>query len=279
MQKTAQASDKNISLKDSINKQLAALKKVAGQQENAASAQKLVNEGKLPSFKTPILYAIGGNAFLGKVPDYWNTVKKDPKAKHWFFALNGSMMAGAKPTPPAASSTQAQLAAYAYFKRSRSLNYAHEIHVEFRCPAYAGGNDNVIRRAATINDTGSNVQSLRRSDWNALKTATMSPQIAQMLTATGPEPVENVFLEVRIVKPEVTRNSQGQELRTGQYVPLTLWYPELLRIVNDGDTLLSGENMRNYLYFATAPGNETLYVSQRKQAIVDGLPVVQPPKA
>ncbi|KAK7702813.1 hypothetical protein SLS64_009423 [Diaporthe eres] len=260
MQKTAQASDLNTSLKDSINKQLAALKKVAGQQENAASAQKLVNEGKVPSFKTPVLYAIGGNAFLGK-------------------ALNGSMMAGAKPTPPAASSTQAQLAAYAYFKRSRSVNYAHEIHVEFRCPAYAGGNDNVIRRAATINDTGSNVQSLRRSDWNALKTATMSPQTAEMLTATGPRHVENVFLEVRIVKPEVTRNSQGQELSTGQYVPLTVWYPELLRIVNDGDTLLSGENMRNYLYFATAPGNETLYVSQRKQAMIDGLPVVQPPKA
>jgi hypothetical protein len=53
----------------------------------------------------------------------------------------------------------------------------------------------------------------------------------------------------------------------------------MLRLVEENDSLLSGETMRNYLYFATTPGNDKLYVSQRKNAIVEGLPVVQLPTA
>lgn len=130
-----------------------------------------------------------------------------------------------------------------------------------------------------MNDTGSNVQSLRRSDWNALKTPDASPTMAQMLTAGGMRDVYNVFLEIRIVKPEVKKNAQNQEVLTGKHVPLTPWYVEMLRLVEDNDSLLSGETMRNHLYFATAPGNDKLYVSQRKNAIVEGLPVVQLPTA
>lgn len=55
-----------------------------------------------------------------------------------------------------------------------------------------------------------------------------------------------------------------------------MWFKESLHIVEDNDMVLSRETMRNYLYFATVPGNDRLLVSQRKQAIVDGLSVVQP---
>lgn len=61
---------------------------------------------------------------------------------------------------------------------------------------------------------------------------------------------------------------------------MTPWYSEDATIVPAamvaaGHThRLSGSGMRNYLYFATAPGNQTLFVSQKKNGIVDRLPVV-----
>lgn len=146
--------------------------------------------------------------------------------------------------------------------------------VEFRCPTLYRGNKNMIRRAETINDAGSNVQSIYRFDWNALKTPGMVPQPRQVLSATDSRPIENVFLEVQIVKPKVRQNPQGQQVR--HYILLTKWYIEILVLVNDGQMLLSGETIREYLYFATAPGNERLLVSQRKQAIIQGLDLRQP---
>lgn len=125
-----------------------------------------------------------------------------------------------------------------------------------------------------MNDTGSNVQSMRRSDWNALKTPDAMLMRDEMLTAGGMKDVYNVFLEIRIVKPEVKKNAQNQEVLTGNHVPLTLWYVEMLRIVEDDESLLSGETMRNHLYFATAPGNDKLYVSSKKNGVVADLPVV-----
>ncbi|KAJ8098686.1 hypothetical protein POJ06DRAFT_257707 [Lipomyces tetrasporus] len=37
---------------------------------------------------------------------------------------------------------------------------------------------------------------------------------------------------------------------------------------------LSGRTMRNFLYFATAPGNSTLYVAEKKNGIISQLPVI-----
>jgi hypothetical protein len=37
---------------------------------------------------------------------------------------------------------------------------------------------------------------------------------------------------------------------------------------------LSGNAMRNHLYFATAPGNTTLFISEKRNGIVTQLPVV-----
>lgn len=146
--------------------------------------------------------------------------------------------------------------------------------VEFRCPASLGGNENVIRRAATVNDTGSNAQNIHRSDWDALRAPGLFPMPGSIHSATGPGNVENVVLDVRIVKPEVRQNPGGQQVT--HYLPLTKWYTELLILVDDGKTLLSGAAMRDCLYFATAPGNDRLLVSQRKQAIIHHLEVIQP---
>lgn len=145
--------------------------------------------------------------------------------------------------------------------------------VEFRCRASDGGDEKVIRRAPTLNDTGSNVQGIHRSDWNAIKAPGMVPQPGMVISATGGGPVENVFLDIRIVKPEVRKDAHGREVK--HYIPLTTWFREMLVLTNDDNMLLSGERMRNYLYFATAPGNDRLLISQKKQAIIQGLEAIQ----
>lgn len=94
-----------------------------------------------------------------------------------------------------------------------------------------------------------------------------------MLTAVGMRNVENVFLEIQIVKPEYKKNAQtGVKETTGNFKPLTPWYLEMLCFVEDYEDLLSGETMRKHLYFATAPGNERLYVSQKKNGIFKDMP-------
>lgn len=58
---------------------------------------------------------------------------------------------------------------------------------------------------------------------------------------------------------------------------LTGWMAEVfvIRDSEDGQIpLLSGNAIRRKLYFATAPGNEFLYVSVKKNGIVTKLPAV-----
>lgn len=60
--------------------------------------------------------------------------------------------------------------------------------------------------------------------------------------------------------------------------PLTGWIPEegviMPSQVRAGDLRLSGAEIRNHLYFVTAPGSSQLYVAQKKNDAVSQLPVV-----
>lgn len=71
-----------------------------------------------------------------------------------------------------------------------------------------------------------------------------------------------IVVEVQIV------NLQGETI--------TPWFVEVAIIVPDEQGLvrLSGQGMRNHLYFATAPGNGMLYVAKKKNGVVSQLPVV-----
>lgn len=76
-----------------------------------------------------------------------------------------------------------------------------------------------------------------------------------------------VSLEIRILKRD----------EYGAIKALTEWMPErfVIRDWNHGETLLlSGTAMRQRLFFATAPGNELLYVSVKKNGIISQPPVV-----
>ena len=58
---------------------------------------------------------------------------------------------------------------------------------------------------------------------------------------------------------------------------LTPWFPEVAvetPIQPGTQYRLSGNAMRNHLYFATAPGNANLFVADKKNGITTQLPVV-----
>jgi hypothetical protein len=54
---------------------------------------------------------------------------------------------------------------------------------------------------------------------------------------------------------------------------MTPWYDEV-GVINwtPGALRLSGFKMRMHLYFATAPGNQMLYISEKKHGIIKQLP-------
>lgn len=56
--------------------------------------------------------------------------------------------------------------------------------------------------------------------------------------------------------------------------PLTPWYSELAYVLPDNAASgrLSGNGMRNHLFFATAPGNARLYVAKTRNGLFHELP-------
>jgi hypothetical protein len=108
-----------------------------------------------------------------------------------------------------------------------------------------------------------------RSYWNTLNnqqlatTRIMSVQHASGIFTN----VESTSAELRILRHDQANN---------MLVPMTPWFVENFVIRDDSPnvSLLSGREMRNWLYFATAPGNQELFVSVKKNGIMSKLPVI-----
>lgn len=113
------------------------------------------------------------------------------------------------------------------------------------------------------------MQSVCVKDWNALRVPGMVSQPGMVASATGGGRIQNVELEIRIMKRVLGDDAQGNVVE--QCRPLTYWFKENCVLTDRPNTLLSGETMRQFLYFATQSGNDRLLVSQKKQAIIDGL--------
>ena len=81
-------------------------------------------------------------------------------------------------------------------------------------------------------------------------------------TANGVVTRQRIMIEMQLKKPDWT--------------PASDWFVERGVITPFGPTQirLSGLELRSHLYFATAPGNQSLYVAQKKNGIVTQLPVV-----
>lgn len=134
-------------------------------------------------------------------------------------------------------------------------------------PALIGGDPNVIITCQIHNDTGSDIQTIFRSQWNAMNyRQNLMTHFTAVRDASGVNFLQTLTAELRIL---------GYNSTTNQLYPLTEWFLERFVIRDDtpGVSLLSGCNMRNELYFATAPGNLYLYVSVKKNGVVSQLPV------
>ncbi|KAK2795550.1 hypothetical protein FQN50_009734 [Emmonsiellopsis sp. PD_5] len=116
-----------------------------------------------------------------------------------------------------------------------------------------------------LNDTGSNTMTVFDTDLTALAIPStylgLGPEIP-ITTAGGTVMRRQITVEVQLV------DFQGN--------PVSEWIQEVgvVAPADPGALRLSGDGIRKSLYFATAPGNQHLYVAAKKQGIVDQLPVV-----
>ncbi len=118
-----------------------------------------------------------------------------------------------------------------------------------------------------MNDTGSNVQTIFPTDLAALRYDQLTYQglLGPLCigTASGVVNLEVIVIEMEIIKADGTA--------------ITPWFREnaVITPLQAGiQDRLSGNAMRNHLYFATAPGNATLFVAEKKNGITTQLPVV-----
>lgn len=116
-----------------------------------------------------------------------------------------------------------------------------------------------------LNDTGSNTLTVFDTDIAALAIPPIYPGFGAnvpITTASGTVRRQQITVEVQLL------DSQGNAvsdwiLEEGIVTPAAV-----------GATRLSGDGIRQSLYFATAPGNRHLYVAEKKNGIIEQLPVV-----
>lgn len=104
---------------------------------------------------------------------------------------------------------------------------------------------------------------LKASDLTSLGITKQNYRWAGQVTVmTANKSIERDWLQVDI------------QLRNQNGAPVSEWIMEDVAVVDDGDDVdrLSGEQIRNHLYFATSPGNQYLYISDTKTGIMQQLP-------
>lgn len=151
------------------------------------------------------------------------------------------------------------------------IAWFEQLMAQFRIPSYYGGDESIVIDAGICNDTGSQIQIIYEHDFDRLNGPapgrhTAPPHLSPISAPNGTSMVPTVALEIRILK-----RSQNGVIKA-----LAEWMLEnfVIRNWENGETLLlSGLAMRQKLYFATASGNEYLYVSVKKNGIVCQLPL------
>jgi hypothetical protein len=137
----------------------------------------------------------------------------------------------------------------------------------FRLVGAFGGSPNFIN-VSIANDTGSDAQTIFSSDLINLNYNPNTYQgrgpYAQVVTANGVVARERIVIEMQLVGADGTIASPW----FSEWALITPIQPGVLQY------RLSGIAMCNHLYFATAPGNTTLFISEKKNGIVTQLPVV-----
>ena len=135
-------------------------------------------------------------------------------------------------------------------------------------PARWGGDETRVLDASICNDTGSDIQTIydHLFDFLNFNLNYTGPQnFGLIIGANGPSHLRRVDLELRVTNFDPALN---------QSIPMTGWFTErfVIRPFTPTTYLLSGNKMRRHLFFATAPGNQELYVAGRKNGLFDLLP-------
>ena len=118
-----------------------------------------------------------------------------------------------------------------------------------------------------MNDTGSDIQTIFPTDLAALQYNQLTYQghlgVLPIGTANGVVLRRKIAIEMQILKADGTT--------------ITPWFRETAVVAPLQPGIqyrLSGNAMRDHLYFATAPGNANLFVAEKKNGITTQLPVV-----
>lgn len=132
-----------------------------------------------------------------------------------------------------------------------------------------GGDPNISTQVTIANDTGSNLQSVYQSELDALGFDAQTYQgmlgPTSVSTANGPVMRDMLLVEIMVLKDDGVTPLTNWILETGIVMPGQ---------VGVGNHRLSGGSIRMFLYFATAPGNNQLFVARKKNGLVSQLPVV-----
>jgi hypothetical protein len=142
------------------------------------------------------------------------------------------------------------------------------IFASFRLISEYGGDPNMTINVSIANDTGSTRQTIFTTDLTNLhydrNTYRGRRGNTTVATANGLVDRERIVIEIQLLTADGTA--------------LSPWFREvaLIKSIAPGvpSVRLSGNAMRDYLYFATAPGNTTLYVAKKKNGLVTQLPIV-----
>jgi len=134
----------------------------------------------------------------------------------------------------------------------------HAISARFRLPVHLGGNPNVFTYISIANDTGSNLQTVFTTDlanlqYNANTYGGNLPAIF-VNTVGGLVLRQRIILEVQLLKADGSAVSPWIQ-EVGVITPVQQGAQQYR---------LSGNAMRNFLYFGTAPGNAQLCGREEK---------------
>ncbi|KAI9759186.1 MAG: hypothetical protein M1840_003506 [Geoglossum simile] len=143
-----------------------------------------------------------------------------------------------------------------------------QIFARFRLMAAYGGDPNVTFPVVIANDTGSNIQTVFTSDLAQLNYDPNAYQCPMgpttITTASGVVVRQRIYIEVQLSRQDGTAASDW-------FIEMAVVTPIMPGVEQ---TRLSGRRIRDHFYFATAPGNATLYVAIKKNGIVSQLPAL-----
>ncbi|CAG8216650.1 unnamed protein product [Penicillium salamii] len=174
----------------------------------------------------------------------------------------------------------------------------HIIHGQIRIPQRYGGDPDVTQEIWVCNDTGSSTLSIFNSDLTALGFdpkwwyANSGHRTKIVVLVSAQSHSRDVSIEICCSCSSYIGHSSSHycssanglvwlahvsiemQVLTSASVPLTPWFEQLAVVKQWGpnEARLSGDGMRDHLFFATSPGNRNLYVSTRKAGLMRVLP-------